>query len=194
MQGYGLVGEDGEADLPFVADKLDAVGACAVVRDEAPRAAARQPVGKLEGGANAVLCLVEPAAIGAETVGTHNRAEEFLQEVYLMRGKVVEVAAASNVALHTPRERGGIVVEVAWRTGKPDLHADDVAYGAALEQLLNLKEIGQVAAIVCHEAGDVCLLAHAVDTLAVVVAAGKGFLDVDGLAALHGHNGIGGMR
>ena len=53
-QDDGLVGKDREAHLPSVSNNLYAVCACRFVGAEAPRAAARQSVGELEGGADGV--------------------------------------------------------------------------------------------------------------------------------------------
>ena len=74
------------------------------MRDEAPGTTSCQSVGELESSAYAVFCLVQSSTIGAESAGMHNRSEEFLKEVYLMRSQIVEIPAAGNVALYAPGE------------------------------------------------------------------------------------------
>ena len=106
----GFVGEDGEAELSAVADELDAIGAGTLVTDEAPGAAAGESVGELESGAHGVLRLVESAAVAAEPACPDDGAEYLLEQVYLVRGEVVEIAAASNVPLYAPRQGGAVVV------------------------------------------------------------------------------------
>ena len=54
-------------------------------------------------------------------------------------------------------------------------------------------EIGQTAPVVGHDTWNVCLLTDAVDALTVNVAACQRLLDIDGLACLHGHDGVGGV-
>ena len=81
----GLVGEDGEMQLPSVANQLDAVGAGALVTDKAPRSAAGQAVGKLESCAHGVFRLIKSAAITTETLCFDDRPEYFLQQVNLVR-------------------------------------------------------------------------------------------------------------
>ena len=85
-QDDGLVGEDGEAELSALPDEFDAVGAGALVADEAPGAAAGQSVGKLEGSADGVLRLIESAPVAAETFRPDDGAEDFLKQVYLVGG------------------------------------------------------------------------------------------------------------
>ena len=101
-QDDGLVGKDREVKLTSVAHKFDAVCACTLVAYKAPGAAARQAVGKLEGGTHGVFRLIKSASIAAETFRFNNRTEYLLKQVYLVRSEVVEVTAACDVALHTP--------------------------------------------------------------------------------------------
>ena len=78
VQGYGLVGEDREAELSLVSNQFDAVCAGTLVRNKAPRTASCKSVGKLEGGADGIFCLIQSASVAAETVGVNNWAEELL--------------------------------------------------------------------------------------------------------------------
>ena len=194
LQYDGFVGEDREAQLSLVAAQLDTVGACALVADKAPGAAAGQAVGKLEGCADGVLRLIESTSVAAETFCPDNGSEDFLQEVNLVGSKVVEVATTSYITLHAPGKGGAVVVEQSRRTGKAYLHGGYLADGSVLHQFLHFQEVGQPAPVVGHEAGNVCLFADAVDALAVDVAACQGLLHIDRLAGLHGHDGVGGMR
>ena len=178
----------------LVANYLDAVYARAVVAHKTPRAAARQVVVELEARAHAVFCLIQSAHVRAESFCPHNGAEEFLQQVYLVRREVVEIPAAGNVALHAPRQALAVVVEVARWHSEAHLHVYHLANGARGEQLLHLAEVGQLAAVVRHEAGHVRLLADAVDALAIQITAGERLLDIHRLAGFHGHDGIGGVR
>lgn len=188
-----FVGEDRKAELSTLANQLDAVGAGTFVADEAPRAAARQAVGKLEGGTHGVLCFIKSSAVATEAHCPDDGTEDFLKQVYLVGGQIIEVAAACNVALHTPRQGCAVVVEVARRAGKAYLHGRDLTDCSALHQLLHLMEIWQVASVISHETWDVRLLADTVNALAVDIAAGQGFLHIDRFAGLHSHDGIGGM-
>ena len=145
----GFVGENREDNAPTVADNLNAVGSCRLMSAEAPSAAAWQTIGELESGTDRVLGLVEPGAVGIETNSTRDGAEEFLQEIKLMRREVVEIATACNVALHAPREIAAIVVDVARRHSKANLNADDFTYPANfvkdnLNTLLALKRSDNV--------------------------------------------------
>ena len=154
VQMYGFVGEHRETDLAVVTDDLDAVGARRLVGAEAPRAAAGQSIHELEGGTDGVLAVIEAGTVGAEAADTNDGAEEFLKEVELMGREVVEVAAASDVTLYAPGQLLAVVVEVTGRHGEANLYAHDLADGAALHQFLHLLEVGQIAAVVGHEAGD----------------------------------------
>ena len=108
--------------------------------------------------------------------------------------EVVEVATTSYITLHAPGKGGAVVVEQSWRTGEAYLYGCDFTDGSVLDELFHFLEIWQVAPVICHEAGNVCLFADAVDALAVDVAACQGLFDIDGLAGLHGHDGVGCVR
>ena len=192
-QDDGFVGEDGEVQLASVADEFDAVGAGTLVADEAPRAAAGQAVGKLEGGADGVFRLIKSASVAAEAFCPDNGAKDFLKQVNLVGCEVVEVSSTCDVALHAPGEGCAVVVEVARRAGKAYLHRCHLADGTFLYEFLHFLEVRQIASVVGHEAWHMRLFADAVDALTVEIAACQRLLYVDRLSCLHGHDGIGGM-
>ena len=110
-----------------------------------------------------------------------------------MRSQVIEIASACYVPLHTPREIDTIVIQVTWRDGKAHLHIDDPAYGTLVHQLFHPEEVGETPAVIGHEAGNLGLGAHPIDTLTVEITAGQRFLHVHRFACLHAHDGVSGM-
>ena len=110
VQGNGLVGEHGEADLAFVADDFDAVHLGRFVGHEAPRARAGRAVGKLEAGAHVVFRGIEPLLVRAIAVRTDDGAEKFLEQIQLVWGEVVEIATTGNIGLYSPRQVLFVVV------------------------------------------------------------------------------------
>ena len=110
LQMDGGVGEDGERDLPTVADDEDAVFLGTLMRHETPSPGGRHTIGKAEDGAHGIFRGIEAAAVGRDAVGFDDGAEEKLEKVDLVRSEVVEVAAAGNVGLETPRQISGVVV------------------------------------------------------------------------------------
>ena len=105
--------------------------------------------------------------------------------------EVVEISASGNVGLHAPRQVGAVVVEVARRHGKPDLHIHHLAHGPVRHELEHALEVRQIAAIVCHEARHARRFCDAVDAAAILVVRRHGLFHVDRLAALHSHDGVG---
>ena len=68
------------------------------------------------------------------TASFEDTSEDFLQQVYLVGRKVIEVSSAGNVRLHAPRQVFLVMVEVAGRLGEADLNVDDVANMSLLYQ------------------------------------------------------------
>ena len=65
-----------------------------------------------------------------------------LQQVELVRGKVVEKTASGNVWLQAPRQIMGVIVEV-WRWHcKTYLYIDNLADDASVDKFFNSLEIG----------------------------------------------------
>ena len=71
---------------------------------KAPRAAARQSALEAEAGAYAVLGLIQAGTVGAHAFSLDYHPEDVLQQVELVRSKVVEITAPGNVGLQTPRK------------------------------------------------------------------------------------------
>lgn len=92
MEGNGIVGEDRKADHAFVSDDFDAVFTGGVMGHETPRTASHQAAVKLKAGTDGIFGLIEPATVALESAGFKDVSEDFLQEVYLMRGQVVEIS------------------------------------------------------------------------------------------------------
>ena len=109
---------------------------------KAPRATAYKAIVKLETGAKRVLGRIEPAAVALVSGGFEDATENILKQVNLMGGEVVEIAASGDVGLYAPREVCAVVVEVARRLGKANLDVNDIAYSAAMNELLDLEEVG----------------------------------------------------
>ena len=80
--------------------------------------------------------------------------EHILQQINLMRSKVVEVAASGNISLHTPGKIITIVIQIAWRLGKTNLYIDNVADRSVLYYFLYFLEIGKITSVVCYETGN----------------------------------------
>ena len=125
----------------------------------------------------------------------YDNSEYVLQEVQLVRGEIVEIPAASNVGLQTPRQLlTAVVVEVAWRHRESHLYVEHIAYASLLHYLFHLAEVWQIATIVSHKAGHSRLFAHSVDADAVVIAGSQRFLHIHWLACPHRHDGESGVR
>ena len=194
MQLDGLVVEDGEDDRSFIANDMNTVLTCRLMSHETPRPAARQTTLKLKTRTHRVFCLIQSATIGTDATGLGDDAEEILQQVQLMGGQVVEVAATRNIGLQTPRQvllMG--IVQLTGRCGKTDLYVDDLADDTLLYQFLHLQEIGQVATVVSHKTGHSRFLADTVDAGTVFIRCCQGFFHIHRLTGTHGHNGKGGM-
>ncbi len=107
-----------------------------------------------------------------------------------MRSKVVEVATSGNVSLHTPGKVVTIVIQIAWRLGKTNLHIDNITDSTVLYQFLYFLEIGEITAIVSNETGNSRFIGYAVDARAFFVRHSHWFLNIGRFACFHGHNGI----
>ena len=116
--------------------------------------------------------------------------EHILQQINLMRSKVVEVATSGNVSLHTPGKVVTIVIQIAWRLGKTNLHIDNITDSTVLYQFLYFLEIGEITAIVSNETGNSRFIGYAVDARAFFVRHSHWFLNIGRFACFHGHNGI----
>ena len=69
-----------------------------------------------------------------------------------MKLKVVEISSSCNVGVYSPRKVLAVVVKVTRRNGETYLY---IEYFADLwQQFPYFLEIGQVAAVVCHKAGN----------------------------------------
>lgn len=95
--------------------------------------------------------------------------EEFLKQVELVWGEVVEVAASCDVALYSPWEVGLVVVEIAGWYGEAYLDVEDFAYDLTFYELFDFLKIGEGAAVICYETGHSGLMTDAYDALAVYV-------------------------
>ena len=151
VQADGLVGIDGEAELSFVANEFDTVFFGRLMSHEAPRSRAGQSALEAEAGAHGIFCLIEAAAVGAIALGFDNGSEDVLQQVELVGREVIEVSASSDIRLDAPGEVGPVVIEVARRYRKSDLHIDDRADTALVHQLLDALEVGQISSVVGYK-------------------------------------------
>ena len=190
----GEVVEDGEGNGAVAADDGDAVGACGFVCHEAPGGCSRDARMELEAGVDGVFHFVDASHVGAESFGFDDVAEHLLEEVDLVRCQVVEVAAtACDVGLQAPRQVGAVVVEFAWWYGESYLAGEDFSDDAALDDFAHADEVGEIAAVVCHETRYAREFGDAVHAEAVVIAGGKRLFDIDGFACSHCHDCVGGM-
>ena len=166
------------------------------MRHEAPRTAARKSVGKSETGVERVLYSIEPQHILAEPLCLDDGAEPILQQVNLVSRQVVEIATATcHFWLQSPGQfLSALVVQLAWRHGKPYLHRQHLADAAAHHNLLHSFEIGQIPPVESHKARDARQFADAVHTQAIRIARSQRLLYVGRLPRLHRHDGEGGMR
>lgn len=64
-----------------------------------------------------------------ETTDVYYGTKEFLQQIYLMWCKVIEIASSSDVTLYSPWEVGAVVVKVTWWNGETYLYIDNFANG-----------------------------------------------------------------
>lgn len=193
LENNGTVGEDGKAYPAFFAYQLNLVGLGTLVTYKAPAAAAWKAALEGECCRYCIFGLVKSAKVGTETIDVNNGAKKLLEQVQLMRCQIVEITASGNVALHSPREIGAVVVEIARGYGETNLNVDNLAYGVCIEQFTNLVEIRQTSAVICHKAWDTSLCTNAHDSLAVHIGGCQRLFDIHGLAGLHGHNGVCGM-
>ena len=109
-------------------------------------------------------------SVGRIAVRTGNHTKQILEQIYLMRSQVVEIAAARNIRLQSPGHfLAALKVEIARRNREAHLNIHHVTDGSALDNLLHLLEVRKITAIVSYEAGNTRLLADAVDADAVVV-------------------------
>ena len=162
---------------------------------EAPASAARNSALKEEARRKCVFCLIKMRSVGRIAVRTGNHTKQILEQIYLMRSQVVEIAAARNIRLQSPRHfLAALKVEIARRNREAYLHIYHITDGSALDNLLYLLEIRKITAIVSHKAWNTRLLADAVDADAVVVARSQRFLYVARFARTHRHDGEGGVR
>lgn len=191
MQGYWLEGENGEAYHALVTYKFNPVLLGGFIGHKAPGAGANQAVLKLETGAYGILGLIKTGAVAAQSVCVDDAAAQFLYHINLMRGKVIEITAARYIRNYAPRQVGTVVVQFLGRLGKAYLYVYEFAYLG--DKFLDLEEVGQITAVVCHKTGYSGLAGYAVYPHALVITLGHWLLNVDGLAGLHGHDGICGV-
>ena len=162
---------------------------------EAPASAARNSTLKEEARRERIFSLIKMRSVGRIAVRTGNHTKQILEQIYLMRSQVVEIAAARNIRLQSPRHfLAALKVEIARRNREAHLNIHHVTDGSALDNLLYLLEVRKITAIVSYEAGNTRLLADAVDADAVVVARCQRFLYIAGFARMHRHDGEDGMR
>ena len=163
---------------------------------ETPRCTARQSVGKAETSVERVLHLVESSHVLAESLCLDDGSKPVLQQVYLMRCQIVEIAtSASHFGLESPRHfLAALVVEFAWRHRKTNLHRQDFPDFATHYNLPHSFEVGQVSAVESHKAWNACQFADAVHSQALLITGSQRLFDVGGFASFHGHHGKGGMR
>ena len=191
---YWLIVEHRETHFPLVADDLYAVFLCALMGGEAPAAATIEAALELEYCVDGVLNLIKVGAVATIAMGTGNDSEDVLEYIYLVRSKIVEVSATRNIGLKAPWQLLTLtVVEVAGRTGEPQLNGENLSYDSIVDNILNTLEVRQITTIVGYKTRHTGLLADAIDANAVLVIGSKGFLHIHRFAGAHSHNGIGDM-
>lgn len=102
LKNDGVVCKHGEAYTPLFSNQFYLVGLGTFVSDKAPAAASRKAVLESEGSRYRVFCLIKPASVSVKSGNIDYWPEKFLKQVYLVRGKVVEISSSGNIALDTP--------------------------------------------------------------------------------------------
>ena len=104
LKADGLIVEHRETDLTLSTYYFYTVLAGTLVSHIAPRARAWQTILETEAGTHGVLCLVKSAPAGANASRLKDDTKHILQQIELMRGHVIEIAAAGNLRLQAPGE------------------------------------------------------------------------------------------
>ena len=86
---------DRESHTSLVADDFHPIFPGTLVTDKAPRSTAGKAVFEKEAGTNRVFGLVEVGAVGTIAMSARDDTEHVLQQVELMRSKVVEITAST---------------------------------------------------------------------------------------------------
>lgn len=119
---------------------------------------------ELEACVDGVLHGINAGHVAAEAFGLDDVTEHLLKEVDLVGSKVVEVAAAtSDVGLQAPRQVGAVVVEFARWHSEAYLAGENLADDAALDDFAHPNEVGEVTAVVGHEARNASEFGDAID-------------------------------
>jgi hypothetical protein len=101
-KGDGFVREYREADLAFLSNYLDSICTGAVVSNETPRTTARQTVLEAECRRHGILTAVQTSTVGMVAGNMYNWSEYFLQQVNLVRCKVIEISSTGYITLNSP--------------------------------------------------------------------------------------------
>ena len=126
VQTDRFVSKHREADHSFISDDFDTVLTGRIMGNKAPGAAANQSVIKLKASAQCIFGGVKPSAVAFISAGFEDAAEHVLQQINLVRGKIIKVTASCNISLYAPGEVFTVVIQITWRLGKTDLYVDDI--------------------------------------------------------------------
>ena len=185
-----------EHNLTLRAHNRDSVPSSRFMRHETPRRTARQTIAETETCIERVLHLIQSRHVLAETLSLHNRTKPILQQVNLMRRKVIEITATTcHFRLQSPWHLpSALIVQFSRWHSKTNLHRQHIPNVSTHHNLLRLLEIGQVASVESDKARNSRQLADAVHPQTVLIACRQWLLDIGRLSRLHRHDGKGGVR
>ena len=194
LKNDGVICKHREAYASLFSNQFYLVCLGTLMSNKAPTATSWESVLKSEGCRYRILGLIQSTSVSMKSGNVDNRPEEFLQQIQLVRSKIVEISSSGNITLYTPWQIGTIVVKVAWRGRETYLHIYNPAYHTFVYQAAYLIEVRKVSAIICHKARHASLCTDVHDSLTIHIRCSQRFFHIHRLACLHCHYGICGMR
>ena len=128
LKNDGVIRKYREAYTSLFSNQFYLVCLGALMSNKAPTATSWESVLKSEGCRHSILCLIQTSSVSMKSGNVDYRTEEFLQQIQLVWGKVVEISSSGNIALYTPWQIGTIVVKIAWRSRETYLYIYNLAY------------------------------------------------------------------
>ena len=98
----GFVREYRETNLTILSNYLNTVCPGAVMTHKAPRATTRQTVLEAECRRHGILTAVQTSTVCMVAGNMYNWSEYFLQQVNLVRCKVLEISSSGSITLNSP--------------------------------------------------------------------------------------------
>ena len=128
LKNDGVICKHREAYTSLFSNQFYLVCLGAFMSHKTPTATSWESILESEGCRHRILGLIQSASVSMKSGNVDYWPEEFLQQIQLVWGKVVEISSSGNIALYTPWQIGTIVVKIAWRSGETYLYIYNLAY------------------------------------------------------------------